>query len=155
MSSSTLNGRFELNKAWLQRNPHDLSAVAKFAEKHFTIGSFDEAEKYMSSLSLFDKRFDPKIIVPLRTIEIANLIALNRSTEAPLRLKNLIELLENQPKDFRLQWSFEGTKHSITYSERLTANRAWLLQLFTAMGGENRDAIIKELKAVSESFKPM
>jgi tetratricopeptide (TPR) repeat protein len=145
----------ELNRAWLQRNPHDLLAVAKFAEKHFTIGSFDEAGKYMSSLSLFDKRFEPKIRVPLRTIEIANLIALNRSTEVPLRIKNLIELLENQPRDFKLQWSFEGTKHFITQSQQLTANKAWLLQLFTAMGGENRDAIIKELKAVSESLKPM
>jgi hypothetical protein len=90
----------------------------------------------------------------LRTIEIANLIALNKSSEVPLIMKKLIELLQNQPPNFSLQWSFEGTKHFISESHQLAANKAWLWQFFTALGGENRDAIIKELKRASENFNP-
>ncbi|HKU74728.1 MAG TPA: tetratricopeptide repeat protein [Pyrinomonadaceae bacterium] len=145
---------FELNQVWLQNNPHDLSAIAKFAEKHFTIGSFDESERYMSSLALFDVRFPPETKIALQTIEIANLIGLNKSTEVPLRMKKLIELLQNQPPNFSLQWSFGGTKHFISESHHLAANKAWLLQFFAAMEGENRDAIIKGLKSASENLNP-
>jgi tetratricopeptide (TPR) repeat protein len=145
---------FELNQVWLQHNPHDLSAIAKFTEKHFTIGDFDEAERYMSSLALFEDRFQPNTKISLRTIEIANLIALNKSTEVPLRLKKLIELLQNQPPHFSLQWSFEGTKYFISQNHQLAANKDWLLQFFAAMGGENRDAIIQGLKSASENFNP-
>jgi len=100
-------------------------------------------------LLLSDVRVEARIKIPLLVIEIANLIALRRSTEVPAKLKNLIELLEPQPADFKLQWSFEGTKHFISQSQQLAANKDWLLRLFAAMAGENRDAIIKELKVDS------
>jgi hypothetical protein len=138
---------FNLSQSWLQRNPNDLSAAADFAEKHFTTGSFAESERRISSL-LSDARVGPGIKIPLLAIEVANLIALNRSTETWLRLKNLNELLEAQPADFKLQWSFEGTKHFISQSQQLAGNKDWLLQLFRALACENRDAIVKELKAL-------
>jgi hypothetical protein len=95
---------------------------------------------------LSDVRVEAKLKIPLLAIKIANLIALKRSTEVWTTLKNLIELLETQAADFKLQWSFEGTKHFINQSRQLAANKDWLLQLFRAMAGENRDAIVKELK---------
>ena len=138
----------KLSETWLQRNPNDLSAAADFAETQFTTGSFAESERRISLL-LSDVRVEARIKIPLLVIEIANLIALRRSTEVPAKLKNLIELLEAQPADFKLQWSFEGTKHFISQSQQLAANKDWLLRLFAAMAGENRDAIIKELKVDS------
>jgi len=124
---------FKLNESWLQRNPNDLLAAASFAENHFTTGRFEELSA-------------AKITIPLRAIEIANLIALNRSEEVPVKIKNLIEALESQSADFRVEWSFAGTKHFISHGEQFGARRTWLLELFEAMGGENRDSIIKRLK---------
>jgi tetratricopeptide (TPR) repeat protein len=138
----------KLSESWLQRNPADLLAAADVAEKHFTTGSFAESERRISLL-LSDPGVEARIKIPLLAIEIANLIALKKSTEVPVKLRNLIELLAAQQANFKLQWSFEGTKHFISQSQQLVANRDWLLRLFAAMAGENRDAIIKELKVDS------
>lgn len=126
---------FKLTESWLQRNPNDLTAAANFVENHFTTGNFD-------------KLSDAKITIPLRAVEIANLIALNRSAEVPAKMKNLIEALESQKADFKVDWSFAGTRNFISQSDQFAAKRAWLLGLFAAMGGENRDAIIKNLRAL-------
>ena len=138
---------FKLSQSWLQRNPDDLSAAADFAEKHFTTGNFEESERRISSL-LSDVKVEAKLKIPLQAIEIANLIALKRSTEVWSKLKSLIELLQTQPADFKLQWSFEGTKHFVSESQQLAANKDWLMQMFRALEGENRDAIVKELKVL-------
>lgn len=139
---------FKLSQSWLQRNPSNLSAAADLAEKLFTIGSFEESERRCSSL-LSDVRVEAGTKIPLLAIEIANLIALKRSSEVQARIKNLLELLETQPADFKLQWPFAGTKHFINQSQQLAANKDWLLRLFGAMAGENRDAIIKEVKILN------
>jgi tetratricopeptide (TPR) repeat protein len=132
------------SESWLQRNPNDRSAAADFAETQFTTENFAETDRRISSL-LSDVRVEPRIKIRLLAIEIANLIALKRSTEIPTKLKNLVELLEAQPADFKLPSSSEGTKHFISQSQQLDANKNWLLRLFGAMAGENRDAIIKEV----------
>jgi tetratricopeptide (TPR) repeat protein len=134
---------FKLNESWLQRNPNDSLAAASFAESHFTTGNFDECARRLSSVLS-----DAKISIPLRAVEIANLIALNRSAEVPAKMENLIEALESQKADFRVEWSFDGTKHFISQSEQFAANRTWLLELFEAMRGENRDSILKKVKSL-------
>jgi len=126
---------FKLTESWLQRNPNDLTAAANFAENHFTTGRFD-------------KLTGAKITIPLRAVEIANLVALNRSAEVPAKMKNLIEALESQKADFKVEWSFKGTRNFISQSDQFASHRPWLLGLFAAMGGENRDAIIKNLRAL-------
>ena len=88
----------------------------------------------------------------MRAIEIANLLALNQASEVPLRINALIEAIASQPADFKIGWSFEGTKHFISQNEKLAANRDWLAQLFAAMDGENRDAIVAGLKAAAAKF---
>ena len=143
---------FKLNESWLQRNPDDLFAAATLAENHFTTGSFDECGRRIATV-LSDVKFETKIKIPVRVLEIANLIALNRSAEIPLKVKDLIATLETQKADFRVEWSFAGTTHFISQSEQFAANRSWLLGIFGAMGGENRDTIVKRLKVVSESFE--
>jgi hypothetical protein len=89
----------------------------------------------------------------LRAIYIANLIALGRFSEAPLRMNALIDAVASQQTDFKIQWSFEGIRNFISQNEKLAASRSWLEQLFAAMRGENRDAIVGGLKAASERFK--
>ena len=96
---------FKLSQAWLQRNPDDRAVVADFAEEHFTTGSFDECERRLAAV-LSDNRTDARIKISLLPIEIANLLALKRSTEVPARMNNLIELLETQPVDFKLATLF-------------------------------------------------
>ena len=141
-----------LNESWLQRNPNDLLAAANFAENHFTTGSFDEAQRRVSAL-LADAKLEATVKIPVRALEIANLIALNRSAEVPARIKNLIEVLETQPADFKVQWSFAGIEHFISQSEQLASKRPWLLKFFAAIGAENRQTITEKLRAASESFK--
>ena len=89
---------FKLNESWLQRNPDDLLAAASFAENHFTTGNFDECARRASSVLS-----NAKISIPLRALEIANLIALNRSVEVPAKIKKLIETLESdwEPERYR------------------------------------------------------
>ena len=144
---------FMLNESWLQRNPDDLAAIASLAETYFTTGDFDECARRISSL-LADNRFDEKTKSSLRALEIANLIALSRSAEVPARVKDLIETIESRGIDFRVQSSFAGIEHFIRQSKLSPAQQAWLLQFFAAMSRENRDAIVKELKAVAASFTP-
>ena len=140
----------KLNEQWLQRNPNDLLAGATFAENLFTTGSYEDSERRISSM-LSDPKVEAQIKIPVRAIEIANLIALNREPEVPLKLKDLIEVVESQPSDFKVQWSFAGIKW-ITSHKTFPAKTAWLADFFTAMEGENRELIVKKLRAVSETF---
>ena len=144
---------FKLNESWLQRNPDDLFAAANFAENQFTTGSFDECGRRISTL-LADAKFDAKINIPMRILEIANFIALNRSAEIPVKVKDLIAVLETQKADFKVEWSFAGIRNFISQKEMFSANRALLLGILGAMGGENRDAIVKRLTFFSGSFEP-
>src|SRR5215217_8204950 len=142
---------FKLTESWLQRNPDDLLAAASFAENHFTTGSFDECGRRISSI-MSDAKFGATIKIPLRALEIANLIALNRSAEIQPKIKNLIDAVETQKADFKVQWSFAGIKHFIE-SEQFASKKTWLLELFAAFDEENRDSIIKKLQAASANFK--
>lgn len=141
---------FELNDSWLRKHPDDLSALSEFAEKHFTTSKFEESRQRISSL-LTNEKVDVTVRIALRAIEIADLMALNKSNEVPLRMKTLIELVGSQPADFKVEWSFEGTKHFIDHTKELASNKDWLLRLFVAMERENRDAIVVGLKVASES----
>src|SRR5215217_2124581 len=142
---------FKLTESWLQRNPDDLLAAASFAENHFTTGSFDECGRRISSI-MSDAKFGATIKIPLRALEIANLIALNRSAEIQPKIKNLIDAVETQKADFKVQWSFAGIKHFIE-SEQFASKKTWLLELFAAFDEENRDSVIKKLQAASANFK--
>ncbi len=133
---------------WTMAQNNLARAYFNFAEKLFTSGSFEESERRISPL-LSDARVEPGIKIPLRAIEIAILIALKRSTEVPAKMKNLIALLETQPADFKLRWPFEVTKHFISQNQQFSADRDWLLRLFGALAGGNRDAIIREMKTLN------
>ena len=146
-------GAFKLSESWSQRNPRDLPATANFAENLFTTGSFEECARRIS-LVLSDDRLEAKIKITVRALEIANLIALNRSAEVPAKMKSLIEALESQPAEFKIQRSFVGIEHFFSESQRFSGHRTWLLELFTAIGGQDRDATVKKLRPISQNFTP-
>jgi hypothetical protein len=131
-----------------QRPQQWAMAQNNLVRAYFNSGSFEESERRILSV-LSDVRVDARIKAPLLSIEIANLIALKRSTEVRSKMKDLIDLLESQPANFKLQWSFEGTKHFIRQSQQFGANKDWILRLLEAMAGENRDAIVKEVKILN------
>jgi len=142
---------FALNRDWLDRHPKDISARGDFAEKYFTTSRFEQSQQLIGSL-LADENLDVQIKVALRVIEIANLLALNKSGEVRGKMEILIDMVRKQSTDFRLRWSFEGTKHFISGSDRFPFSKDWLLKLIGVMAGENRDAIIDGLKATSSIF---
>ena len=142
---------FALNQKWLERHPEDLAASCYFAEMYFTTNRFEECEKQIVAL-LASPDVDPGIKIALRTIEIPNLLALDKATEVTSRLDTLIEAVGSQPEDFTVGWSFEGTKHFISLAEKLEPYHDWLLGLFKAVESENRDTILAALREVRAEF---
>ena len=85
--------------------------------------------------------------IALRAIEIANLLALNNTAQVPDKLQTLIDSLTAQPNDFKLTWTFNGTKHFIDHSAQLAPYRTSLGQLFTALEAEDRETALTGLQA--------
>jgi hypothetical protein len=98
----------------------------------------------------------PKIA--LAAIQIANLLAQNKTQQIPAALETLQQSLAAQPDTFTVGWSFAGTKHFISIEPNpdgrgLARYRAWLLQFFAAIEGENRAAILAGLQAARAGFQ--
>jgi len=138
---------FTLNQRWLERHPDDLSALSDFAEKHFTTSRFAECAQRIGGL-VENPTVDANSKIRLRAIELANLLALNNATQVLDKLHVLIDSLAAQPDDFKVTWTFNGTKHFIDHSVQLAPYRAWLGQFFTALEAEDRQIALTGLQAV-------
>ncbi|MGH8480091.1 MAG: hypothetical protein ACREXK_11045 [Gammaproteobacteria bacterium] len=101
---------------------------------------------------LADPELDPRIRIALQALEIATLLALNDTRAVPQRLERLRAAVQSQPQDFQVGWSFAGSKRFIATDQRLAPHRGWLQTLFTALEGENRDAILAALDGVREKL---
>jgi tetratricopeptide (TPR) repeat protein len=137
---------FALNQHWLERHPDDLSALSDFAEKHFTTGRFTECAQRIGAL-VEDPAVEASTKIALRAIEIANLLALNNIAQVSDKLQTLTDSLAAQPKDFKVTWTFNGTKHFIDHSAQLASYRTWLGQLFTALEAADRQTVLTGLQA--------
>jgi tetratricopeptide (TPR) repeat protein len=144
---------FELNESWLRLHPDDLWALASFAETHFTTGRFEQCAQRITTL-LANEKLDVRAKIALRTIEIANLLALRQSSNVLPKMNLLIETVSAQATDFKVGRSVEGIKHFISHDERLKPSKDWLTLLFTAISSENRDSIVTGLKTLSANFTP-
>jgi len=91
--------------------------------------------------------------IALRAIEIANLLALNNAAQVPDKLQTLIDSLAAQPYDFKVTWTFNGTKHFIDQHAQLAPYRTWLGQLFTALEAEDRQTVLTGLQAVRSGLQ--
>jgi tetratricopeptide (TPR) repeat protein len=143
---------FALNQQWLARHPDDISAQADFAERHFTTGRFAECGRRISAL-LTRPEVSVSVKTVLRAIEIANLLALGQSKQVPARMKALIAEVSSQAAEFKVTWSFDGTRHFIGKNEKPSPYRAWLGKLFDALAGKDREAILDALLQAGASFK--
>jgi tetratricopeptide (TPR) repeat protein len=142
---------FTLNQQWLARHPNDISAQADFAEKHFTTARFEECERRINAL-LAVPEVSAGTKSALRAIEIADLLALNKADRISPKMEALIAEVSCQPAEFKVGWVFDGTRHFISQTEKLSPYCDWLDKLFDAIGGEDRETILKGLKEVEESF---
>jgi hypothetical protein len=125
--------------------------IFSFAEKHFTSGRFAECEKRLAALlANSDVRIGNKIA--LRAIAIANLLALNQAEPIPAQLDTLYNAVAAQPDSFKAGWNFNGAQLFISQNEKLALYREWLLQLFKAMEGENREAVLAGLQEVRVGY---
>jgi hypothetical protein len=137
---------FALNQHWLERHPDDRSALSDFAEKHFTTGRFTECAQRIGTL-VENPTLQASTKIALRAIEIANLLALNNTAQVPDKLQTLLDSLAAQPDDFKVTWTFNGTKHFIDQHAQLAPYRTWLGQLFTALEAEDRQTALTGLQA--------
>jgi len=142
---------FSLSEAWAKRH-EGIEARIDFAEKHFTSGRFTEYEQRIGAL-FREPELVPQYKIPLQAIGIANAFALNKTEAAHGKADSIFEAIREQNKDFTITWSFEGTKQFIRQEKKLASQRDWLLRLFEALEGKNRDEILSRLKAVRADFQ--
>jgi tetratricopeptide (TPR) repeat protein len=144
---------FELDRQWVVRHSDDVSARVNFAEKHFTTGRFNDFEQQFKAI-LAKPGIQPSAKIALQAVEIANSLALGQPRQACARLDSIIEQIGQQPPEFKVEWSFAGTRHFIGQHEKLARYRAWLDELFDAITlNETRDKILRAMSEVRASFK--
>jgi tetratricopeptide (TPR) repeat protein len=148
-----LTEAFALNERRVKLNPDNLSAQSDWAETHFTTARFAEAETRLATL-LASPKLSASTQTALRALAIANALALGKAASVNDKLAALIAAVAQQPADFRVGWSFNGTLHFIGTHESLAARRDWLRQLIAALQADNRDAIVSALRDVQKQFKP-
>jgi tetratricopeptide (TPR) repeat protein len=142
---------FALNQQWLARHPNDVSAQMNFVEAHFTTGRFTEAQARLAAL-LTTADLDARVRIALQTLEIATLLALNKPDSIPGKVEVMRTAVASQPEDFKLDWTFDGTKHFITQNESLAPYREWLLGLIAAVGEKDRNTILAALDTTRANF---
>jgi hypothetical protein len=92
----------------------------------FTTSHFAECAQRIGAL-VENPAVEASAKIALRAIEIANLLALNNSPQVPDKLQALIDSLTAQADDFKVTWTFNGTKHFILPFRTLICEIAGIL----------------------------
>jgi tetratricopeptide (TPR) repeat protein len=143
---------FELHKNWLPKHPEDVSAQADFAENNFTTGRFIECGIQINKL-LMNSEVPASSKIALRGIEIASLVSKGKKKVIQEKLEVLIAEVSKEPKEFKVGWSFNGSKNYIGQNKELAQYKDWLEKLFDAIKSPDRDTIIAALTQVKAEFK--
>jgi hypothetical protein len=143
---------FAITQQWLARHSDDVAAQADFAEAHFTVGRFAECRRRIDAL-LARPDVPANIKPALRAIEIASLMAEGKSKEIPAKLDALISEVSGQPAEFKVAWSFDGTRHYVEAGNTRPPDRDMLEKLFDALGAEDRDMMLGALNNLRRAFK--
>ncbi len=141
-----------LHQKWVLQHPNDLSAQADFAEAYFSIGRFAECIQRIDGL-LMSSEVPTRTKTALRAIEIASLLADDKTEEVLGRLEVLVGEVTKQPMEFKLTWSFDGTRHYIDGEYKLSKYRPWLSELFDALASKDRQTMLTALQKVRLQFK--
>ena len=135
---------YALNRAWLARHPDDLAVWPNYIESHLTTGRLAEVSALLAQVFA---KLSPAQQVPLLAIELFALVGQGKPAEAASKRKALRTLIDAQPADFRLNWTFGGTRHFLQTEPRFSPHRAQLLALLSALEQPNRGAILAALDA--------
>jgi hypothetical protein len=102
--------------------------------------------------ALGESRREPAIQIGLRAIQIANSLALDKSALVPGRIDAMVEGIANQSEGFKVGGPFKGIRDFISNNDTLAPYRLWLMQLFDAVEGADRHAILSALQEARASF---
>jgi tetratricopeptide (TPR) repeat protein len=133
-----------LNASWLHRHPHDLAVQANFIESHLTTGRLSEVSVQLAKVFGQQPAMNQ---VPLLALEVAALLGQGKTSEAANKRQALRSLIDAQPADFRVSWTFGGTRHFLQTDPRFVPHRAQLFALLSALEQPSRAAILSELDA--------
>ncbi len=111
---------YALNQAWLDRHPDDLEVWPNYIESHLTTGRLAEVSGLLAKVFA---KLSPAEQVPLLAIEVFALVGQGKPDEAASKRKVLRALLDAQPADFRLSWTFGGTRHFLQTDPRLSPHK--------------------------------
>ncbi len=135
---------YALNRAWLDRHPDDLAVWCNYIESHLTTGRLAEVSGLLAKVFA---KLSPAEQVPLLALEVFALVGQGNPVEVSSRRKDLRKLIAAQPTDFRVNWTFGGTRHFLETDPRFAPHRAQLLALLSALEQPNRAAILAALDA--------
>ena len=135
---------YALNQAWLDRHPDDLAVWTNCIESHLTTGRLAEVSALLAKVFA---KLSPAEQVPLLAIEVFALAGQGKPAEAASKRKALRMLIDAQPADFRLSWTFGGTRHFLQTDSRFSPHKAQLLALLSALEQPSRAAILAALDA--------
>ena len=135
---------YALNRAWLDRHPDSLAVWPNFIESHLTTGRLAEVSGLLAKVFA---KLSPAEQVPLLAIEVFALVGQGKPAEATSKRKALCTLIEAQPADFRLSWTFGGTRHFLQTDPRFSPHKVQLLALLSALEQPSRAAILSALDA--------
>jgi hypothetical protein len=143
---------FALDHFWvIESKNNDLGSVSNYIEKHFTTGRFNKADSLLYEILPKINPDDP-LYLPLKSIEIANLMAQDKVEAIRWKLEDLRNSIRGRPEDYVIEWTFNGVKHFIQNSQHLIIQKEWMLSFFSAIEAENRDAILKGLKDIYDKL---
>ncbi len=135
---------YALNRAWLDRHPDDLAVWPNYIESHLSTGHLAEVSALLAKVFA---KLSPAKQVPLLALEVFALEGQGKPAEAASKRKSLRTLIDAQPADFRLNWTFGGTRHFLQTDSRFSPHKAQVLALLSALEQPNRAAILSELDA--------
>ena len=135
---------YALNRAWLARHPDDLAVWTNYIESHLTTGRLAEVSALLAKVFA---KLSPAEQVPLLAIEFFALVGQGKPAEAASKRKALRMLIDAQPADFRVSWTFGGTRHFLQTDPCFSPHKAQLLALLSALEQPSRAAILSALDA--------
>jgi tetratricopeptide (TPR) repeat protein len=138
----------EMNRYLVNReNDPDVKALFRLVENYFTAGLYPEGNRLIKEIKpVLTDPAASRYLILLAIFETGNWAGLDEPVKASLQLENLVSLVKKQPRDFKLNWDFPGSKYFIRTCQALEPHRDWLLTLFTALEKTGRDNILAELK---------
>lgn len=144
-------GAFAITSKWVARHPNDTSAQMDLAEQYLTTSRFAEAQARLAAL-LKDPSISTRHRVALGTLEIVALTGQDKMAEVVQRMRQLRGIIEPQIGEFKVGWTFAGTKQFVTTSRdaNITRYRDWLLKVLMAIDTGDRDATVQLLTPSQE-----